>query len=178
MKLPYATGHSLSFAALQEGKQGVNRWIEIPAAFLHQVRRAPLEDRCHLALKFRMDRKQLFTAGHAVSIAAALFAITLNFLQPLVHAAVIRGGPATVAVWKSLCLPAGQDDDAHPSASEPHACCLGLAHAPSLPVPWASFITIRTSKVLTSCPDVEIAALGPVGIRDGPTQPHGPPLLS
>ena len=89
----------------------------------------------------------------AAAWAAALFAITLNFLQPLAHAALMRGGAP--ANWSAMCLPSAQQgDEQHPAkAGTPHECCLGLAHATTL-----------------------AEALTPVGIRDGPSQPRAPPL--
>jgi hypothetical protein len=59
-----------------------------------------------------MNRKRSDTGWREAFVAAALFAITLNFLQPLAHAALMRdGGQLLPSVWKSMCLPAGHDDD-------------------------------------------------------------------
>lgn len=129
-------------------------------------------------LKLGMDREHPAAGGRAFWLAAALLAITLNFLQPLVHAALARGGPTTAATWKSLCLPSGEDNDAHNRPGEPHACCLGLAQAPTLPAPPASFVAVRLGGIVVARPAVAADALAPVGIRDGPPQPHGPPSLS
>ena len=46
----------------------------------------------------------------AVGLAVALFAITLNFLQPLAHAAMMRGGsPETL--WTAFCNSTAADPD-------------------------------------------------------------------
>ena len=71
-----------------------------------------------------MDRRRPDTGWRAATFAAALFAITLNFLQPLAHAALMRdGGPMAVSLWTSMCTPsAGQDDaqDSMPVAGKMH----------------------------------------------------------
>lgn len=125
-----------------------------------------------------MRRKHPVAGAHAVWLAGALFAITLNFLQPLAHAALVRAGLTTATSWNSLCLPNGEDNDAQDPAGELHACCLGLAQAPSLPAPSASFVTVRLVGAVLARPAVAADALTPVGIRDGPPQPHGPPSIS
>jgi len=125
-----------------------------------------------------MHRKHLLAGGRSAVLAAALFAITINFLQPLVHAALLRGGPTTVAIWKSMCLSASQEDDTRPQKDEPHACCLGMANAPSLPALAGSFVAVQLVARVESRPAVAVDALAPVGIRDGPPQPHGPPSPS
>lgn len=128
-----------------------------------------------------MDRKRPASGWRTASLAAALLAITLSFLQPLAHAALMRdGGHAAAAVWKSMCLPAGQDDGTGaPQADRPHECCLGLAHAPALPTPSAVFaVVLQALTLVIDRPLVADDALAPVGIRDGPSQPHGPPLIA
>ena len=123
-----------------------------------------------------MIRKRSDQGWRAAAFAAALFAITLNFLQPLAHAAMMRGGdPAT---WAAFCLPSAtpQDGDAAtPTAQQIHECCLGLAHAPVLAEPSPAFVAVEP----TSCPVRPLATadtLTPVGIRDGPAQPRAPPF--
>lgn len=122
-----------------------------------------------------MTRKRSDQGWRAAALAAALFAITLNFLQPLAHAAMLRdGGPAT---WAAFCLPSATPDDDHatPTANQLHECCLGLAHAPILGEPSTAFVAIE----LPSCPVRPLAdaeALTPVGIRDGPAKPRAPPF--
>lgn len=123
-----------------------------------------------------MIRKRSEEGWRAVAFAAALFAITLNFLQPLAHAAMMRdGGPAA---WSAFCLPAAttaDDDSATPTAQQIHECCLGLAHAPVLGEPSPDFVAVEPS----TCPVRPLAAaetLTPVGIRDGPVQPRAPPF--
>lgn len=126
-----------------------------------------------------MNRKRSASGWHAASLAAALFAITLNFLQPLAHAALMRGdGTITSPSWKSMCLPSSQgEQDTAPQASERHECCLGLVHAPSMPLAPAWFVVVQGIITAVDRPTMAIDALQPVGIRDGPSQPHGPPPI-
>ena len=117
-----------------------------------------------------MSRRRSDQGWRAVALAAALFAITLNFLQPLAHAALMRSGAP--ANWAS----AQQGDDQHPAtAGTMHECCLGLAHAPTLAEPSVAFVAV--DRLPESVRPLETAeALTPVGIRDGPSQPRAPPL--
>lgn len=122
-----------------------------------------------------MNRRRSDQGWRAAALAAALFAITLNFLQPLAHAALMRSGPP--ANWAAMCLPSAQQgDDQHPAtAGTMHECCLGLAHAPTLAEPSAAFVAV--DHLPESVRPLETAeALTPVGIRDGPSQPRAPPL--
>jgi Protein of unknown function (DUF2946) len=133
-----------------------------------------------------MDRNRSDKGWRAAALAAALFAITLNFLQPLAHAALMRGGAP--ANWVAMCLPnvqqggvqqggAQQGDDRRstPAAGTLHDCCLGIAHAPTLGEPSTSFVA--ADRPATTVQPLETAeALTPVGIRDGPSQPRAPPL--
>jgi hypothetical protein len=125
-----------------------------------------------------MDRKRPDSGWRAAAFAVALFAITLNFLQPLAHAALLRdGGPAT---WAAMCLPGtGQDDrsGSMPAAGTLHECCLGLAHAPGLAEPSAAFVTVEQPLVAVELPLQAAEATAPVGTRDGPSQPRAPPFL-
>ena len=114
----------------------------------------------------------------AVGLAVALFAITLNFLQPLAHAAMMRGGsPETL--WTAFCNSTAADPDANKSGQAPmaagaHECCLGLADAPALAVPPASFAVLAPVSTFIA----PLASSEPpthVAIRDGPTRPRGPP---
>jgi Protein of unknown function (DUF2946) len=126
-----------------------------------------------------MIRRRSDQGWRAAALAAALFAITLNFLQPLAHAALMRSGaPIT---WAAMCLPsmqggAQQGDDRHPAtAGTAHECCLGLAHASTLAEPSTAFVAV--DRLPESVQPLETAeALTPVGIRDGPSQPRAPPL--
>jgi hypothetical protein len=127
-----------------------------------------------------MNRRRSDQGWRAAALAAALFAITLNFLQPLAHAALMRSGaPIT---WAAMCLPsmqqggAQQGDDQHPAkAGAPHECCLGLAHASTIAEPSTAFVAV--DRLPENVQPLETAeALAPVGIRDGPSQPRAPPL--
>lgn len=127
-----------------------------------------------------MNRRRSEQGWRAAALAAALFAITLNFLQPLAHAALMRSGAPLN--WAAMCLPsalqggAQQGDAQHPAtAGTAHECCLGLAHAPVLGEPSIFFVAI--DRPATTVRPLETAeALTPVGIRDGPSQPRAPPL--
>jgi DUF2946 family protein len=128
-----------------------------------------------------MNRRRSDQGWRAAALAAALFAITLNFLQPLAHAALMRdGAPATL--WTAMCLPSllqggsHQQDDQHPaSVGTMHECCLGLAHAPVSIEPSTAFVALELPAV-TVRPLEAARSLTPVGIRDGPSQPRAPPL--
>ncbi len=126
-----------------------------------------------------MDRERPESGWRAAAFAAALFAITLNFLQPLAHAVLLRdgGNAAAAALWGAFCQAAETTEDGQaplPAAVRLHDCCIGLAHAPVLAAPSSAFVVIEP--VATAIRFVaEIEALTPVGIRDGPAQPRGPP---
>jgi hypothetical protein len=120
------------------------------------------------------------TGARALALMAALFAVTLNFLQPLAHAASMRDGNPS-ALWSMFCKSAVADPDQSTDAAPAkpatqHECCLGLAHAPSLIAPSPAFTALPP--VVTA-----LAVLLPAeqrtaaAIRDGPTRPRGPPSL-
>jgi len=105
----------------------------------------------------------------------ALFAITLNFLQPLAHAALMRdGGPTD---WVSMCLPgAGQDDQqgSTPADGKQHECCLALPRAGAGHA--IGGLRRRRATLFRRRPSSDGRdALAIVGIRDGPSQPRAPP---
>ena len=128
------------------------------------------------------------TPARALALVAALFAITLNFLQPLAHAASMRDG-APGSIWSALCNAAVADPanitdgttvdqaDAAPiPAADKHECCLGLAHAPSVVASSAAYVALPP--VATALAPSLPSTRGPVAaIRDGPTRPRGPPSL-
>jgi Protein of unknown function (DUF2946) len=116
----------------------------------------------------------------ATTFAVALMALTLNFLQPLAHAALMReAGPTTL--WSTFCNASAADPDSQRGDSKPvahvdHDCCLGLAHAVDLVEPSKAFTVLeRASQV--DLPQPSLALPTPAGIRDGPSQPRGPPSL-
>ena len=116
----------------------------------------------------------------AVSLAAALFAITLNVLQPLAHAALMRDGglEAAATMWGAFCqTPSVQDtaEGSAPSAGKVHECCLGLAQAPVLAELSSAFVLVEpTPAALQFIPAID--AFSTAGIRDGPSQPRAPPF--
>ena len=113
-----------------------------------------------------MDRRRPASGWRAATFAAALFAITLNFLQPLAHAALMRdGGPMAVSLWTSMCTPSAAQDDAQDSM-------------PALAAPSASSVAAPLFTTIVDRPHVAVDALAPVGIRDGPNQPRAPPSLA
>jgi hypothetical protein len=126
-----------------------------------------------------MTRKRSDSGWRAAAFAVALLAVTLNFLQPLAHAALMRdGGPTAAArIWGTLCLSAvDQDENGTPATAAIHDCCLGLAHAPVLAELSTAFTVIERVAAPVRV-DTDVAALSPVGIRDGPSQPRAPPHL-
>ena len=113
----------------------------------------------------------------AVALAAALLAITLNFLQPLVHAALMRdGAPATL--WNVFCNAAPERQDGQrqsvPLTADKHECCLGLAHAVAFAAP-APAATVVAPIATTILPLEALDRLTSAAIRDGPHRPRGPP---
>jgi Protein of unknown function (DUF2946) len=114
-----------------------------------------------------------------MAMAVALFAITLNFLQPLAHAALLRDG-APSALWNVFCNATAADPDGKsgsaPMAAQQHECCLGLAHAASFAPPLTAFALVEPVAA-AAAPLLPSEQPTPVGIRDGPSQPRGPPLL-
>lgn len=128
-----------------------------------------------------MIRKRPDRGWRAAAFAAALFAITLNFFQPLAHAVLMRdGGPEAAArTWGVFCLPGADEDGSQApgqQAGKVHECCLGLAHAPVLAEPSATAFMLVEPIDATIVFAANDEALAPVGIRDGPHRPRGPPL--
>jgi hypothetical protein len=122
-----------------------------------------------------MDCKRVRPAFSATALVVALFAITLNFLQPLAHAAALRDGDPQ-KLWAAFCKPSMQQEDGKAShVASQSECCLGLAHAASLIAPSSSFLLVESVAValpVSSPADDRPAA----AIRDGPTRPRGPPI--
>jgi hypothetical protein len=119
------------------------------------------------------DRRHA-SGWRATALAVALFAITCNFLQPVAHAALMRdGAPSTL--WSMFCKAAAPDSrhDA-PVAANKHACCLGLAHAVVFAPPTPIFTPIERA-IASTTPLRTLDQLTPVGSRDGPHRPRGPP---
>lgn len=119
----------------------------------------------------------------ASALFLALLAVTLNLLQPLAHAALMRDG-APGALWSAWCKAAAADPDGStaldgadpvtPAAAGQHDCCLGLAHAASLVAPSDDFVLLPP--VEEAAPALLPATQRPaVAIRDGPPRPRGPP---
>jgi hypothetical protein len=110
-------------------------------------------------------------------LATALFAITFNFLQPLVHAALMRDGPPT-AQWTVFCDASAADPNGG-SGSVPKSdeCCLGLAHTQALIDPSTHFLPVAYAHRAVPLPPATEPAKS-AGIRDGPHRPRGPPTLA
>jgi len=126
-----------------------------------------------------MDRNRPPTGLRLSALAAALFAITLNFLQPLVHAALMRdAAPGTL--WSVFCSSTAADPDGQQvpdqGTTPAHDCCLGLAHASPLAPPSPVFAVLPpvVAALAASLPDETAQS---VGIRDGPRRPRGPPFF-
>ena len=114
-----------------------------------------------------------------MAMAVALFAITLNFLQPVVHAALTRDGSPS-ALWNVFCSASAADPDGKsgsvPMAAQQHECCLGLAHATAFVPPPTAFVLVEPIAAVAA-PSLPLGQPTAVGIRDGPSQPRGPPTL-
>src|SRR5471030_1017813 len=114
-----------------------------------------------------MIAKRSDQGWRAVGLAVALFAITLNFLQPLAHAAMMRDG-APSALWTAFCNSAAADPDGKsgqaPMAASAHECCLGLAHVPAIAAPPVAFVAIAPVSTFIA-PLVVAKQPIPVGIR-------------
>ena len=131
-----------------------------------------------------MDRGRSLSGWRASALAVALFAITLNFLQPLAHAALMRDGPAS-ALWNVFCSAAvadpqsdsASDKNSKPATADARDCCLGLAHTVVFTTPTTAFVLLAPVN-FTPAPLPATDKLAAVGIRDGPGQPRGPPLLA
>ena len=125
-----------------------------------------------------MIRERTESPRRACAFAAALLAITLNFFQPLIHAALMRDGmPA--ALWTDLCTSAAGDSDGqsgpiHGPADGIHECCLGLAHAAVVPLPSVAFGLVEVPRASEAVP-LSTQRVAVVGIRDGPPHQRGPP---
>ncbi|HTR88050.1 MAG TPA: DUF2946 family protein [Reyranella sp.] len=114
----------------------------------------------------------------AMAFAIALMALTVNFLQPLTHAVLMRDG-APGALWTVFCNASVADPDSHKGESKPvaytgHDCCLGLAHAAAMVEPSAAFTLVARISTIEFLPAPFVAPTA-AGIRDGPSQPRGPP---
>ena len=124
------------------------------------------------------------TGARALALMAALFAVTLNFLQPLAHAALMRDG-APGALWSAFCNSVAAQPDRDiagkatpvPVAAQDHECCLGLADAPALALPSNAFVSLPPI-LATLFPSLPAEQFASGGIRDGPSQPRGPPSLA
>jgi len=131
-----------------------------------------------------MDRGRSLSGWRASALAVALFAITLNFLQPLAHAALMRDGPAS-ALWNVFCSAAvadpqsdsASDKNSKPATAEAHDCCLGLAHTVVFTAPTTAFVLLPPVD-LAEAPLPATDKPAAVGIRDGPGRPRGPPFLA
>jgi hypothetical protein len=127
-----------------------------------------------------MDRTLPPTGPRLSALAAALFAITLNFLQPLAHAALMRDGSPR-AMWSAFCSAMAADPDGKQvpdrQPAPTHECCLGLAHAAPLAAPSPVFALLPplVAALPPSLPDEPSLS---VGIRDGPPRPRGPPAFA
>ena len=119
-----------------------------------------------------MVRKRPDQGWRAAAFAVALFAITLNFFQPLAHAVLMRdGGPEAAArTWGVFCLPAADEDGSQVPGQQ-----AGKIQAPALgePSDTAFLLVERVAETIVFAANDE--ALAPVGIRDGPHRPRGPP---
>ena len=127
-----------------------------------------------------MIRKRPDQGWRAAAFAVALFAITLNFFQPLAHAVLMRdsGPEAAARTWSVFCLPNPSEDGSQAPGQQVgkvHECCLGLAHASVLSEASTTAFLLVEPVAGTIVFAANDDALAPVGIRDGPHRPRGPP---
>lgn len=120
------------------------------------------------------------SGARALALMAALFAVTLNFLQPLAHAASMRDGNPS-ALWSMFCNstvadPEGKGDTTPAKSTGKHECCLGLAHAPALIAPTSAFVALPPVETALA-PSLPAEQRPALAIRDGPAPPRGPPTL-
>ena len=131
----------------------------------------------------RRTRKRTQSTWRALGLSVALFAITLDFLQPLAHAAAMRDGALGSmgrALWTAFCTPGvAQDDGQKPASqtSKAHQCCLGLAQAATVASPPTVFVAVEPVAA-DMAPSLPAAHATPADIRDGPCRPRGPPSLA
>jgi hypothetical protein len=119
------------------------------------------------------------SVSRALALALALFAITFDFLQPLVHAAALRDGTAdsrrSMLCSASAAGPAQADGRDRKSAdSVDHQCCLGLAHAQIGVAAPQAFVLLSSLAAEIDRPQRGDRSVSR-GIRDGPNQPRAPP---
>jgi hypothetical protein len=122
-----------------------------------------------------MSDRRHQSGWRAAAFAAALFAITLNFLQPLAHAVLMRDG-APASLWTMFCNETPDSRQDVPLTPDKHECCLGLAHAVAFTPPATVFVFVE--RIATPVrPLASLDQLTPVGARDGPHRPRGPPTF-
>ncbi len=94
--------------------------------------------------KFRHGPGRSKSEWRAAVLAVALFAISINFLQPLAHAALVRhGGPVATLLWKSMCVAEVPDDRDLPQHNQTTRRCLGLACPAALPTVAMAFALVQ-----------------------------------
>jgi hypothetical protein len=93
---------------------------------------------------------------------------------------MMRDG-APSALWTAFCNSTVADPDGTsgqtPMTASAHECCLGLAHVPAIAAPPVAFVAIAPVSSFIA-PLVSAEQPTPVGIRDGPTRPRGPPSFA
>jgi hypothetical protein len=120
-----------------------------------------------------MSDRDRQSGWRATAFAAALFAITLNFLQPLLHAALMRDGGMQ---WSAFCNATPEQRQDAPAAADKHECCLGLAHATPFAPP-AAIARLVAPPPSEATPLVAFDRPASVGTLDGPHRPRGPPAF-
>jgi hypothetical protein len=117
----------------------------------------------------------------SVGLFIALVAVTFNLLQPLVHAAAMRDGPAS-ALWTAFCKSTAAGDMRSDGVPAPidagqHECCLGLSHATVVSGAPATFVLLAPLEAVIRAPK-PAERLTSSAIRDGPARPRGPPFIA
>jgi hypothetical protein len=125
-----------------------------------------------------MIAKRANSGWRTAAVAVALFAITVNFLQPLAHAALMRDGAPT-ALWTAFCNSIAADPDGGQSqmpssAGKSHECCLGLAHAPAMAEPPQTYVVLEPTVRIVHF-DVSFIVRAAIFRHERPSQPRAPP---
>jgi hypothetical protein len=117
----------------------------------------------------------------STALLAALIAFTINVLQPLAHAALLRDG-VPQALWTALCesdvAEPQSKSDRTPSTAAKHECCLGLAHASPIADPRQSCIAIVEPHFDVVRYVVSDRSITAPDERRHPSQPRAPPSNS
>ena len=129
-------------------------------------------------------RERRASPWRTTTFAAALLAVTFNFLQPLIHVVAMRAEVAGMP-WSTVCKTAiadadraTEDPDSAPlPATDEHECCLGLASPPFRAAPPTGFVVLPPIQS-GRAPALPVEERPAACIRDGPNRSRAPPSFS